>query len=71
MPFVDLSPEDVEQIADSMEDEAYELPPGPKRTDMLLQVQRIRSAAARAKWDDDLVFKAQVLPMPADGITEK
>ncbi len=64
MPLVDLTPETMEEIADQMEDNAYELPPGPKRTDMLLQVQSLRSAANRVKWDDDFVVKAEVLPMP-------
>lgn len=64
MPLVDLTPENLEQIADLMEENAYALPPGPRRTDKLLEAYQMRSAAIRAKWDDDFVINAEVIEGP-------
>lgn len=65
MPLVEISPDELAQLADQVEDEAYALLPGPARTDMLLQAFNMRGFANRAKWDDELTIKAQVVgPAP-------
>lgn len=52
-PIVSLLPHQLQELADSTEDEAYDFPNGPRRQQLLATVYQMRAAANRALWLGD------------------
>jgi hypothetical protein len=61
MPIVNLSPEDLELIADNAEDEAYNNPPGEERQALLMKVYAMRSKANIARWLGEVHIRTEIL----------
>jgi hypothetical protein len=61
MRIVNLSPQDLELIADDAEDEAYKNPPGEKRQALLMKVYAMRSRANIAKWLGEAHIRTEIL----------
>lgn len=57
--IIDLPPDQLHVFADSAEDEAYALPPGPQRQQMLGIAYRMRASANLALWLGE-TMKAEV-----------
>ena len=70
MPIIDLPPEQVHVFADTAEDEAYCLPPGPKRTEMLTMVYQMRARANYAMWLGDEI-KAEMIEATSSSPSQK
>lgn len=58
--IVTLSPEQVHEIADNTEDEAYLLPPCARRDSMMEVVWRMRRQANLAQWTGIEELQAEV-----------
>jgi hypothetical protein len=71
MPISDLKPESMEDIAEQMEDSAYALPPSQERTEMLIEVYKLRRAANRAKLEEEFVICAEVCGAPPGGLKNR